>query len=217
MKKNFYLISKIQLFFFLTTLVSTLFAQNTFEGTIKFTKETLSDTVNYTYYVKKSLIRVEEYDKNNRLINYRIIDNSLNSILTLDPNNKWYKYLKSNPYSKDTDEKFEIVKTENYQSINGYKCYQWLVKCRETNTVVAFWVTNDNFMFFPDYLKTENKPEKVSKYFLQIPDIYGYMPLLTEERSILREFRVRTKVVSIQKCALSDNLFTVPKDYSQKN
>jgi len=209
-------------FLFLTgTIVFnfSLFAQE-FEGEILFTKESTEDTTFYAYKIKGDKVRVEELDSRMQLINYLIVNMSDRTILAINPNRKLYVDMPVHPYkaSKDTAD-YKIIITDNYQIIKGYKCYQWRVQNKKENTEIAYWVSKDNFKFFSDFLKIINRAEKSSTYFLAVPKIEGFFPMMSVERSLLREHRTRLAVISIQKKILPTTLFDVPAEFKmfQKN
>jgi len=208
---------KLVLFFYLIfgspQLFVHLYAQE-FEGEILFIKESTEDTSYYSYKVKDEKVRLEELDSKFQLINYMIINISERTIFAVNPNRKLYVDMPVHSWkaSKDTSN-FKVIKTENYQIIKGYKCYQWRVQNKAENTEIAFWVSNDNFNFFPQLLKIINRAEKSSHYFLIIPETQGFFPLMSEERSLLREKRMRLAVINIQKKILPISLFQIPAEY----
>ncbi len=185
-----------------------------FEGRIAFVRESMTDTTYFNYYVKGKTIRVDDLDKNHKLIKFTLYSLDDNTIKVVNPDKKLYKSSRSNPYVASDNNGYEIQKTPNTKDINSYKCSQWLVKNLQAKTFITYWVANDNFSFFNDFLKLMNKTEKASAYYLQIPDSNGFIPMETEERSNLRELRMRMAVVTIKKEKLDDKLFSIPKDYS---
>ncbi len=195
------------------------FAQE-FEGEILFTKESTEDTTFYIYKIKGDKVRVEELDEKMQLINYMIVNITNKTILAINPNRKLYVDMPVHPWraSKDTAE-YKILITDNYQIIKGYKCFQWRIQNKKENTEIAYWVSKDNFNFFSDFLKIINRTEKSSTYFLTVPQIEGFFPMMSVERSLLREHRMRLAVISIQKKLLPNSLFEVPAEFKmfQKN
>jgi len=191
-----------------------------FEGEIVFTKETLKDTTFYSYKVKGNKIRIEELNRQLKMINYMLVDVSKPSVHAINPKRKLYvempTHLRLN--FKDTTQ-FTIYKTDNYKNINGYKCFQWRVRNKKEKTEIAYWVCGDFFNYFADFLKLLNREEKSSIYYLHIPDTYGFLPLHAVERSLLREWKSNLEVLKIEKKNLSTALFKIPKDYKmfQKN
>ncbi|MBN1252963.1 MAG: DUF4412 domain-containing protein [Bacteroidales bacterium] len=192
----------------------------TFEGEITFVKETSIDTSYYSYKVKNNIIRIDELNKNLKLVNYMIVDINKQKIYALNPKRKIFTSLPVHPWDNNKDpDNYQVIKTQNYKTINGYLCYQWRVRNKKENTEVAFWVTNDQFSFFSDFLKIINRTEKSSTYYLKIPDTQGFFPMLSVERSLLRDFRLKLSVMKIEKKNLDISLFQIPSDYKyfQKN
>lgn len=189
-----------------------------FEGIIFFSMEMISDTLYYTYYIKDRMVRMDEYNRCKDCKtpnNYMLFDLNKKTIAVVNPLRKMYMYIETKPYKerKDVDENFKIIKTNNYKKMFGYKCYQWRVRNKNENTEVSYWVAFDNFDFFIDFLKLFNRSEKHAQYFLLIPETKGYFPLLSEERTTLREQKMTLRVINIQRKALDKTLFQIPKDY----
>ena len=106
-----------------------------------------------------------------------------------------------------------ISKTKNYKFIAGNKCYQWIVKNKENKSVVSYWVANKKYKYFGDLLKITNDTDKISKYYTLITQTEGYIPMLSVERSWVREQRMVISAEKVLKLSIDDNLFEVPDDY----
>ncbi|MBI5218450.1 MAG: DUF4412 domain-containing protein [Bacteroidia bacterium] len=204
-----FLFSVIILFFYCIKVN----AQNTFEGSIFFLKITTVDTSYYAYHVKGDMVRIDELDKKKDIVNSLLVDLKGQKMTAMSPARKMYMKLNSNPYTPIEDKNFEIIKTNNKKSILGYECMQWRVKNKTMNTEITYWVANDNFCFFGDLLKILNRSEKQAKFFLQIPDAKCFGPLLSEERTLLRDQKMKLSVIDIKKTKLDNTLFVVPSDY----
>lgn len=187
-----------------------------FEGKIKFVQETMEDTLYYTYYIKDELVRLdvlEECKNCTKTDNYMIFDLNNSIITAVKPSRKMYISVPPKPYVDNKDQNFQIIKSKNNKKIQGYKCYQWRVKNKAQNTEVSFWVAQDNFYFFEDFLRLWNRSEKHAVYFLQIPETNGFFPMLSEERTSLREQKMTLRVMEIAKQKLDPSIFNLPKDY----
>ncbi len=189
-----------------------------FEGFIFFSMELITDTLYYTYYIKDRMVRLDEYNrcKDCKIPNnYILFDLNKKTITIINPLRKMYLNINPKPYKErtDIDENYKIIKTNNYKKIYGYKCYQWRVRNKIENTEVSYWVAFDNFDFFVDFLKLFNRSEKHAQYFLLIPETKGYFPLLSEERTTLREQKMTLRVLNIQRKTIEKSLFQIPKDY----
>ncbi len=208
------------LFFSLFFLLPQDFSQS-FEGRIFYTKEIYSsadgrkiiDTVFTTFYIKKNIVRMDELDKTHKLLNYWLIDTKNQTVHALDPLHKRYRKMELTNSALSMPDGCEVIKSQNSKKINGYECLQWLVTNRDNNTQIAYWVANGEFNFFDEFLKIMFRSEKVSLYYLQIPESKGYFPMLTEERSLLREMRSRSYVNRIERTSLDENLFQIPKNW----
>lgn len=190
-----------------------------FEGIIFFSMEMISDTMYYTYYVKNKNVRLDEFYRCKSCKipgNYLLFNLEEKKITALNPQRKMYLHLTTNEYKENNNnEDFTILKTNNSKKIFGYKCYQWRVRNKKQNTEISYWVAKDNFDFFIDYLKLWNSSERHALYFLKIPDAQGFFPLLSEERTTLREQKLTLRVISIQKKTLDPSLFEIPNDFKR--
>lgn len=186
-----------------------------FEGYIKFMQVTQEDTLYYKYYIKDRMVRMDSYEKDNLEIpeSYIMFYLDQKLIYAFKPSKKMYVNLMNKPYRSTVDDNFRILKTTNSKKILGYRCYQWRVRNKSQNTEVSYWVAYDNFDFFEDFLKLWNRSEKHSLYFLRIPEIKGYFPMQSEERTTLREEKMTLKVIEIQKQPLNRSLFEIPADF----
>ncbi|HBS86711.1 MAG: hypothetical protein A2W91_11835 [Bacteroidetes bacterium GWF2_38_335] len=184
-----------------------------FEGSIKCVQQTMIDTLYYTYHVKGQKVRVDEHGKNNEVENSLLFDLDEKTIHAISPKRKLFMSIAVKPYVESDNDEYEIIKSKNNKVINGYNCYQWRVKNKKLNTEIAYWVAYDNFSFFEDFLKLWNRTENSAIFFLKIPDVMGFFPMLQVERTLLREERTRQSVVDVEKKQLNDNLFEIPKDF----
>ena len=187
-----------------------------FEGSIKFIQQTLSDTLCYTYHIKNNMVRLDIHEN---IKGCEDLDNSLlfnlrkKTITALNPKRKIYISVPTKPYVDIKNDDFKIIKSKNNKNIHDYKCYQWRVKNKSKNTEISYWVAYDNFLFFEDFLKLWNRTEKSALFFLQISNIKGYFPMLSVERTLLRDEKMRLSVTEITKAKLDDSLFKIPEDF----
>jgi hypothetical protein len=187
-----------------------------FEGKIRFVQETMDDTLFYTYYVKDGMVRVdamEEYKNGSSADNYMLFNLQNSTITAVKISRKMYINVPPKPYVDNKDQNYQIIKSNNNKKIKGYKCYQWRVKNKAQNTEVSYWVAQDNFLFFEDFLRLWNRSEKHAVYFLQIPETIGYFPMLSEERTTLREQKMTLRVTEISKQELDPSIFNIPAEY----
>lgn len=184
-----------------------------FEGKINFLRETVYDTTHITILVKGNKARIDEFDTKNNLVSSRLIDMEGNTVIALSPEKKLYTNVPVNRKSVPSNNGLVIKKTQNFKEINGYKCYQWRVKDPQHNTEAAYWVINENFVFFDKLVALINRTEHSLTLYNAIPENDGYFPILTEERTLLRKKKLHIAVVDINESSLNPSLFEIPKDY----
>ena len=188
-----------------------------FEGSITFVKETFYDTSYMICYVKGNLIRLEELNSKKQIINIFLVDEQKESILLINPEKKLYSKLNQKATIKSCCDKFVIQKTDISKVINGELCYQWRVKCKESNSEISYWVMQTNFHFFEKFVHIFGDTENNWRFFSQIPDSQGYFPMLCIERNLVRDEKQRTWVSKINHQQVNDRMFQVPNDYKPFN
>lgn len=202
--------------FSLTIVFISLFntkAQKPFEGSIFFVKFTNVDTSYFAYHVKGDMVRVDELDKKKTIMNSLLVNLKNEDMTAISPSKKMFMKLRSNPFTPNDDKGFEIIKTTNKKKIFGYDCLQWRVKNKSQNTEITYWVANDNFCFFGNLLKILNRSEKQANFFLHIPNINCVGALQSEERTLLRDSKMKLSVIDIKNSKLENSLFQIPNNY----
>jgi len=190
-------------------------AQN-FEGSITFVKKSFYDTTVHHYFVKNDRIRIDKYEQQGgKLIEALLVDLQEESVTAINPQKKLYRPLSIVSGKKVPRDDFKVIKTKNFRRINGIKCYQWRVKNKKLNSEIAYWVAPTHFGFYSDLLKLLKRTERTYRFFMQIPDNDGYFPMLSVERTLLRDERERLVVEDIVRDKLSDALFKIPDDYRE--
>jgi hypothetical protein len=196
------------------SIVFPLFSLFAFEGIISYVKESKYDTTYNIYYIKDNNVRIEEYDKDKNLQNVVLIDINKETSILINPEKKQYKENnKCDQLKKLFDNNFEINKTDNYKIINGVKCFQWRVRNTQLNTEISYWVTQSKIEFYNNLLNNLYSSENSNIFFMQIPDNKGYYPMVTEERTLLRDEKQRTTLVDIKSKQMNNNLFIIPSNY----
>jgi hypothetical protein len=109
----------------------------------------------------------------------------------------------------------EIQKTKLTKEIAGVKCTQWRIKSADDKTEITYWIAKGGYDFFIPLIKTLNRKDKLSYYFLNIPENEGVFPFEAEERSLTRDLRSMLKVDNITKQKLDNKIFTIPADYKK--
>lgn len=190
-------------------------AQNSqiFEGIITYKKETMNDTLFYNYYIKGSKVRIDYVARNGKLLKYKIIDFKSNEYKVVNPSKKLYvqTYINRKTFLKNNN--LTIEKTENYKFIHKKKCNQWIIKDKNNNTVVTYWVSYEGYKYYGDLLQILDETEKIYSYFMQIPESIGYIPFISEERSWLRDERMKMTAEKIIHITIDESIFDVPSDY----
>jgi hypothetical protein len=184
-----------------------------FEGSMTFVKQTYYDTTYYAYHVKGNYIRIEEMNRSRVISRIYIADIHNKAMVALHPARKLFTTIRVNPYLYAVNPDSEVIKTENRRRIKGIICAQWRVKNIKENTEITFWVANEQFYFYKGLLEIVNGIDKINFYFMQIPGADGFMPLLTEERNLLREKRTHIELIEFEKKQLDPKLFIIPDDY----
>lgn len=184
-----------------------------FEGSMTFVKRTYYDTTFFSYHIKEHYIRIEEMNRSREVSRVYIVDIHNRAMVALHPKRKLFTTVQVNPYNYAPNPKTEIIKTTNKRRIRGILCTQWRVKNQDENTETTFWVANEEFAFYRKLIEIVNDIDKINFYFMQIPGAEGFIPLLTEERSLLREKRTHIELIEIERKAIDVSLFSIPTDY----
>jgi hypothetical protein len=197
----------------MVTLSSIAFASEPFQGTIKFTKTIGPVTANYVYYVKGDKVRVEEIGENGEVQGIMIVDTKANTVKALSPERQMYIDVPNKRPARDTE--VYVQKTGNTQEINGYKCTEVKVTGKTDGREVTFWCADDQFDFFMPMLETLNRKDKLAVYFMNVPDLDGFFPMLGVEKKTDGMELSKLQVVNMNKTTLADNLFEIPEGYSK--
>ena len=204
---------------FLVTIVLVSFTAlcgRTFEGSISLIRETVYDTTYISIFVKNAMVRVDERDTKHRLVSSHIVNIDKEEVFALSFSKQLYAKLSVNsPYKNNPSQ--TISKTPNHKQINGKTCYQWRVRDEQMNTEVAYWMYESEFDFFAKLLHLLRRTEYSLSVLSAIPDAEGYLPMLAEERTLLRKEKLKVRVVSIEQNTQSNRLFTIPSHFKSAN
>ena len=205
-------IKKLNFLLLLTFLPICLWA-NGFEGSITLVKETCFDTTFFTYYVSDGKIRIEEFNSKKLLQTIFIVNTHNEDVFIINPEKKLYTKLVKKPQGNSEEKQFTISKTTNNKMINGVKCFQWRVKNKEKNSEIAYWVTQNDFNFFEKMVKILNHTDRSWEFFNHIPQSQGYFPMMSVERNLVRDEKMRTSVIQINRKSIDSSVFRIPADY----
>lgn len=204
---------KIAAFALMISFGSLAMASEPFQGTIKFTKTIGPVTANYVYYVKGDKVRVEELGENGDIQGIMIVDTKANTVKALSPERQMYIDVPNKRPARETE--VYVQKTGNSQTINGYKCSEVKVAGKSDGREVTFWVADDKFDFFVPMLETLNRKDKLAVYFMNVPDLNGFFPMVGVERKTDGVELSKLQVNDMTKSELDDKLFEIPANYTK--
>src|ERR1035437_1375512 len=188
-----------------------------FEGNLFLISSSAYDTLYYNYTVKGKYIKIDELNKQKKLTKSLIINTENKSIIAINSAKKLYTKIPvtvESPTEND-DQGFDVIKTVNFKTINGYKCNLWRVRNKDLNTDISYWVAVDKFSFFDNLIKTLHTNEKYLSFFLKLPDLNGAMPMMSVERTLLRDEKNCITVLEVSKRKINDSIFVIPSNYKQ--
>jgi len=188
------------------------FAQS-FEGVIEFTKTTGPIVTNYKYIVKGDHIRIEEIGAQGEIQGVFLVDTRDRSVRALSPERKLYMDVPNLRLPKDVN--VQVTKTSELKTINGYQCEKWVVSSDEEDRTIEYWVASDEFDFFIPLLETLNRKDKLSVFFLQIPDAIGVFAMLGIETKLDGTEVTRLEVNKIERTENRTAIFEVPPNYNK--
>jgi hypothetical protein len=196
------------------TLLMTGLELNAFEGVIHFQRYTTYDTSLLKYSIQNNKVRINKYDKDGQVIECLLVDVKKEKVFALDPQKALYRPLQLDDREEGSgNDKYKIIRRGNHKKINGVTCYQWRVRDRESNSEIAYWVTKKNFDFFHKLIDLLERTNKIYHFFAEIPGNKHMFPLLSVERTLLRDERQRLAVTEIIRKPMDKQLFTIPDSY----
>jgi hypothetical protein len=210
MKKNTLLV-----FTFILLFVCSVNA-GIFEGNILFVKQTQHDTVFYSFSVRNNLVRVDERNSRQQIVQSVIINIVSSEVTALSPSMKLYTTLHPQAESIAHSGNVEVTKTQRYKIIDGYKCSQWRLRNKQMNSEITYWVYESEMSFFNKIITLLSRTPEYVRFcnlFDYIPESDGFMPMLTVERSLLRDEKTRVVLQKIDRRKLDHKLFIIPRDY----
>jgi hypothetical protein len=191
-----------------------LFAQP-FEGEIGFTQKTKSETITYRYHIKDEKVRVEEFDGENKLVAFIILNLNTFDAILFNIDRKLYVDLEKNNSQLVKVKGVEIINVDSTKRILGYDCKQVVVKNKKEKKEVIYYNCKDNFSFFKGLLITLNRKDLPSVYFQQIPEINDVFPFLAVEKDADGNVITTFEVTDVVNKKVDRNLFEIPVGYSK--
>jgi hypothetical protein len=197
------------LYFVLSFLFCTsVFAQNDFEGKIVL-KISGDQTSDINYFIKQNKIRMEmNAEGNEAIILYNLEDSKTFMIM---PDQEMYMEMQGIDYKSQMESEGKssnITRTGEFKDINGYKCERWVIK--DDDSEVEAWMTNELGSFF----MLTNPMNKGEQNNWQEKLQGNYFPMKVEVKED-GEIESSMEVLSVNKIALKDDLFTIPEGYQK--
>ena len=205
--------SKLNVVFFLLIFLSIGAFSRNFEGVLTYIKESGKDTTYVYWYIKNNKVRIEEYNRFKDIQSTILVDINKESAFLISAEQKLYTPYEQKNSSFGNMDNFKIIKSDNFKVINGIKCYQWRVRNISKNTEISYWVARDSFMFFDKLVLHLDKTDNSISFFTSIPDYKGFFPVMSEERTLVRDAKSKVSLVSIKEKMVNNNLFVIPSDY----
>jgi hypothetical protein len=194
-------------------IASSSFAQ--FSGTIEFNKTVGTVVnVNYKYYVSGDDIRVEEINSDNEIEGIQLIDLKEEKMISLSPERKMYMETPKKRAAATVN--VEVENTKKTKVIEGVKCIEYIVTCTEKDRKVVYWIADGEYYFFIPMLKTLNRKENQSMFFLEIPNMEGKFPMMSTE-TVLSTGKVVSVLttVNMKEGTVDAEKFELPAGYTK--
>ncbi|MFT7155286.1 MAG: hypothetical protein ACI8Q1_000287 [Parvicella sp.] len=194
-------------------IASSSFAQ--FTGTIEFNKTVGTVVnVNYKYYVSGDDIRVEEINSDKEIEGIQLMDLKEEKMISLSPERKMYMETPKKRAAATVN--VEVENTKKTKVIEGVKCTEYIVTCTEKDRKVVYWIADGEYDFFIPMLKTLNRKENQSMFFLEIPNMEGKFPMMSTE-TVLSTGKVVSVLttVNMKKGTVDAEKFELPAGYTK--
>jgi len=184
-----------------------------FEGIIEFTKKTGSTEIKYKYYIKGDKVRIEDFGTDGSLQGIMIVDMKANKVTGLSPERKLYMDMPNNRVRKESV--ISVEKTGATKTFAGFTCSEWKVTSDEDDRIITYWMGEGKFNFFIPMLKTLNRADKLSTYFIKLTGAQGMFPMMGEEKKKDGTLITTLKVTSVRSQVLNGAQFEIPKEYTK--
>lgn len=200
----------------LVAFTTITFAQG-FEGQIDFVRKNTFDATHYTYYVSHGHVKIDELNKDGKVMGTMIVDLKNKSAVSINHERKMYMDIKTKPSTKNMEMCMTFKKNEK-KEILGFKCTKWVVKNDTYKTEGVYWVIDDaNYFFFNELLNILNRKDKIALYFMQIHENAGFFPIMGKEVGYDGKVKAElvTKKITVKK--FDDSFFKLPEGYKKFN
>lgn len=187
------------------------FAQ--FGGVIEFSKKVGTIQVDYKYYVSGDKVRVEEINEG-KVEGVQLMDLTAGTMVALSPERKMYMDVPNKRPA--TELTVEVNKTGKTKTVNGKKCEEIIVTCKDKDRKIEYWVTKGDYNFFVPMLKTLNRKENQSMFYLEISGTEGMFPMMSTEYALSSGQVVsELSAGSVTEKKVESTLFDVPEGFSK--
>ena len=170
--------------------------------------------MSYNYFVKGEMIRVEEFNEDDKLVGTQLVNIKKKEHFVISPERKLF--LKAKKRRSPANLEIDVTKTTNKKTILGFDCFEVVAVNQQQDRKIVYWITKDNYSFFKPLISVLNRKEKQQLYFQKIKGLENCIPLKVTEYVISTGRPISTsKVLSIDSGSLEDSLFMVPESYSE--
>ena len=195
-------------------LTITSSAVSQFSGNIEFKKTVGKIVVTYKYFVSGDNVRLEEINENGNIDGIQIMDVKKETVLALSPERKMYMDVPNKRPSTELEVK--VNKTGANKTILGFKCTEIVVTSEDKDRKIVYWVADGKYDFFIPMLKTMNRKENQSMFYLKTPGMEGKFPILSQEYILSTGALVsELSTISVTKGSVDAAKFKIPADYSK--
>ena len=185
-----------------------------FSGKIRFKQTKGSAQISYNYFVKGEMIRIEEFNEDDKLVGTQLVNIKKKEHFVISPERKLF--LKAKKRRSPANLEIDVTKTTNKKTILGFDCFEVVAVNQQQDRKIVYWITKDNYSFFKPLISVLNRKEKQQLYFQKIKGMENCIPLKVTEYVISTGRPISTsKVLSIDSKSLEDSLFMVPESYSE--
>ena len=185
-----------------------------FEGTIEFKQQSSVDTVNRIYYVKGDKVRIDEMGaKSKKVEGSFIIDLTAKTMTFLSHERKLYGEQATGGTPNKPTGTCLVSKGKGSKTIAGYKCTEWIVKNKDENTQISFFMAVGKFDFFAKLLGVLNRKDKFATYYQQLTKVDGMFPMLAIMSPMDGKEKERMEATKVEKKVIDVKQFAVPEGY----
>ena len=142
------------------------------------------------------------------------MDLKANTMLAVSPERKMYMEVPNKRPA--TELTVDIDKTGKTKTVNGAKCEQIIVTCQDKDRKIEYWVAKGDYDFFIPMLNTLNRKENQSMFYLEIPGMEGYFPMVSTETT-LSDGQVVSELTAgeISEKKIGSDMFEVPAGFDK--